>query len=261
MKLLARDNNTKLIKTAKGSKLPVVLAGLSMMPTLAICANSKKAKCLDMCLKDSGFSEVFDSVNVARQKKTDYFMQDRAGFLQQLKRELTNLDKYAKKHNKKAIVRLNVLSDIPWERYNIPQQFPDIKFYDYSKRSNRLDRMPSNYQLMFSWSGASEYQREVNNALKTDTPITVVFSKSLPDYYLGRKVYNGDLSDLDNLDQKGMVIGLLLKGNKNKKDFELNGSDFVVNSDRIDHKLEFDLYQSKQLNEWANSLIPTREVA
>ena len=255
MKLLARDNNTKLIKTAKGSKLPVVLAGLSMMPTLAICPNSKKAKCLDMCLKDSGFSEVFDSVNIARQKKTDYFLQDQDRFLQQLKRELTNLDKYAKKHNKKAIVRLNVLSDIPWERYNIPQQFPDIKFYDYTKRSNRLDRMPSNYQLMFSWSGADDYQREVNNALKTDAPITVVFSKSLPDYYLGRKVYNGDLSDLDNLDQKGMVIGLLLKGNKNKKDFELNGSDFVVDSNTIDHQTEYNKYLSNQ------NKIPLREVA
>jgi hypothetical protein len=255
MKLLARDNNTNLIKTAKGSKLPVVLAGLSMMPTLAICPNSKKAKCLDMCLKDSGFSEVFDSVNVARQKKTDYFMQDRDGFLQQLKRELTNLDKYAKKHDKKAIVRLNVLSDIPWERYNIPQQFPDIKFYDYTKRSNRLDRMPSNYRLMFSWSGASEYQREVNNALKTDTPVTVVFSKELPEYYLGRKVYNGDLSDLDNLDQNGMVIGLVLKGNKNKKDFELNGSDFVVDSNTINHAAEYDRYRFNQ------NKIPLREVA
>ena len=255
MKLLSRDNNTKLIKTAKGSKVPVVLAGLSMMPTLALCPNSKKAKCLELCLVDSGFSEVFDSVNVARQKKTDYFMQDRDAFLQQLKRELTNLDKYAKKHNKKAIVRLNVLSDVPWERYNIPQQFPDIKFYDYTKRSNRLGRMPENYGLMFSWSGASDYQQEVNNALKTDAPMTVVFSKQLPEYYLGRKVYNGDLSDLDNLDQKNMVIGLLLKGNKNKKDFELNGSDFVVDSNTIDHVAEYDRYSFNQ------NKIPLREVA
>lgn len=255
MKLLSRDNNTKLIKTAKGSKVPVVLAGLSMMPTLALCPNSKKAKCLELCLVDSGFSEVFDSVNIARQKKTDYFMQDRDGFLQQLKRELTNLDKYAKKHNKKAIVRLNVLSDIPWERYNIPQQFPNIKFYDYTKRSNRLGRMPENYGLMFSWSGASDYQQEVNNALKTDTPITVVFSKQLPEYYLGRKVYNGDLSDLDNLDQKNMVIGLLLKGNKNKRDFELNGSDFVVDSNAINHVAEYDRYRFNQ------NKIPLREVA
>jgi len=255
MKLLSRDNNTKLIKTAKGSKVPVVLAGLSMMPTLALCPNSKKAKCLELCLVDSGFSEVFDSVNIARQKKTDYFMQDRDGFLQQLKRELTNLDKYAKKHNKKAIVRLNVLSDVPWERYNIPQQFPDIKFYDYTKRSNRLGRMPENYGLMFSWSGASDYQQEVNNALKTDAPMTVVFSKQLPEYYLGRKVYNGDLSDLDNLDQKNMVIGLLLKGNKNKKDFELNGSDFVVDSNTIDHVAEYDRYSFNQ------NKIPLREVA
>lgn len=255
MKLLSRDNNTKLIKTAKGSKIPVVLAGLSMMPTLALCPNSKKADCLELCLKDSGFSEVFDSVNIARQKKTDWFLSDRDAFLKQLRRELTNLVKYAKKHKKKAIVRLNVLSDIPFERYNIAQDFPSIKFYDYTKRSNRLNRMPENYGLMFSWSGASDYQSEVNNALKTDTPITVVFSKELPEYYLGRKVYNGDLSDLDNLDQKNMVIGLLLKGNKNKKDFELNGSDFVVDSDTIDHSLERRKYDLQQ------QFIPVLQVA
>ena len=213
------------------------------MPTLELCPNSIRAKCLELCLKDSGFSEVYDSVNQARQRKTDWFLSDREGFLQQLRKELTTLQKYADKHNKQAIVRLNVLSDIPWERYNIPQDFPRIKFYDYTKRSNRLGKTPSNYGLMFSWSGANAYQREVNNALKTDAPMTVVFSKDLPEYFLGRKVYDGDISDLDNLDQKGMIIGLRLKGNKNKRDYAKNGSDFVVDSDKL-----------------AN-LIPLREVA
>ncbi|MCS5549896.1 MAG: hypothetical protein NZ811_00060 [Gammaproteobacteria bacterium] len=255
MELLARNNNAKLIKTAKKAKVKVALAGLSLMPSLLICANSKKAKCLELCLKDSGFSEIYDSVNLARQRKTDYFLSDRTAFLEQIKRELTKLNKYAKKTGKLAIVRLNVLSDIPWERYDIPQQFPDIKFYDYTKRSSRLGRTPSNYGLMFSWSGAPEYQREVNNALKTDTPITVVFSKELPEYYLGREVYDGDLSDLDNLDQKGKVIGLRLKGNKNKRDFKANGSDFVVDSATINHadeRFKFELNQN---------LIPLREVA
>ena len=54
-KLLSRDSNTKLIKTAKGAELPVVLAGLSMMPTLELCPNSIRAKCLDMCLKIAVF--------------------------------------------------------------------------------------------------------------------------------------------------------------------------------------------------------------
>ena len=246
MELLARDNNAKLIKTAKKAKVKVALAGLSMMPSLLVCANSKKARCLELCLKDSGFSEVYDSVNQARQRKTDYFLSDRTAFLEQIKRELTKLDKYAKKTGKLAVCRLNVLSDIPWERYNIPQQFPNIKFYDYTKRSNRLGKMPSNYGLMFSWSGAPEYQREVNNALKTDTPITVVFSKDLPEYYLGRKVFDGDISDLDNLDQKGMVIGLRLKGNKNKRDFKEKGSDFVVDSATIDHDAELIKYEWNQ---------------
>lgn len=258
-KLLSRDNNTKLIKTAKGSKVPVVLAGLSMMPTLELCPNSIRAKCLDMCLKDSGFSEVYDSVNQARQRKTDWFLSDRQGFLQQLRKELNTLQKYADKHGKQAIVRLNVLSDIPWERYNIPQDFPRIKFYDYTKRSNRLGKTPSNYGLMFSWSGADAYQREVNNALKTDTPMTVVFSKDLPEYYLGRKVYDGDISDLDNLDQKGMIIGLRLKGNKNKRDYAKNGSDFVVNSDHICPIAEREHYEFCQ--RYNDNLIPLMEVA
>lgn len=228
MKLLSRDSNTKLIKTAKGLE-NVVLAGLSLMPSAILCPSSKAADCFDDCLKESGLAQVYKSVNIARQKKTDYYMQDRDGFLTQLRRELTNLEKYAVKHNKRAIVRLNVLSDIAWEIHNIPQDFPNISFYDYTKRAARLGNTPDNYKLMFSYSAAPKYKKQVDIALTTDAPITVVFKNGLPPSYMGREVIDGDKSDIDNLEAKGKIVGLRVKGNSAKQ----SDSPFIVDSNII----------------------------
>lgn len=227
MKLLARTGNTKLVKTAKGE--PVVLAGLSMMPTPELCPASKAAQCFDDCLKHSGLAAVYQSVNAARQKKTDWYMTDRDGFLAQLRRELGNLALYAIKHNKQAVVRLNVLSDVAWEQFGIPQEFPTIDFYDYTKRADRLGNTPDNYQLMFSYSAAPKYQTQVNKALQTDTPITVVFRGGLPAEYLGRPVIDGDKSDLANLKARGQVVGLRVKGNDAKR----SDSPFIVDANII----------------------------
>lgn len=227
MKLLARTGNTKLVKTAKGE--PVVLAGLSMMPTPELCPASKAAQCFDPCLKESGLAAVYKSVNEARQRKTDFFLADRDGFLAQLRRELGNLALYAIKHNKQAVVRLNVLSDVAWEQFGIPQEFPTIEFYDYTKRADRLGNTPDNYQLMFSYSAAPKYQKQVNKALQTDTPITVVFRGGLPAEYLGRPVIDGDKSDLDNLKARGHIVGLRVKGNEAKR----SNSPFIVDANII----------------------------
>lgn len=229
MKLLSRDSNTKLIKTAIGESEPVVLAGLSLMPTVKLCPSAMNAQCFNDCLKSSGLAQVYTSVNKARQAKTDFYNNDREGFLTQLRRELTNLDKYAKKHNKRAIVRLNVLSDIAWENHNIPQDFPNIYFYDYTKRAARLGKTPSNYELMFSYSAAPKYAKQVEIALKTDAPMTVVFKNGLPSEWMGREVVDGDVSDLDNVKHSGKIIGLRVKGNDAKK----SDSPFIIDSNVI----------------------------
>lgn len=229
MKLLSRDSNTKLIKTAKGTKEPVVLAGLSMMPSIELCPSSQIADCFDDCLKESGLAQVYDSINLARQRKTDWYMADREGFLTRLRRELHNLSKYGIKHGKRPIVRLNVLSDVAWERHEIPQEFSDITFYDYTKLAKRLGNTPDNYGLMFSYSAAPKYQKQVRMAFETDAPITVVFRGGLPTHFMGREVYDGDKSDLDNLEQRGKIIGLRVKGNEAKK----SKSPFIVDSNLI----------------------------
>ena len=229
MKLLADAKaNTKTNKTEK-SVDKVRMKTLSMFPNDEICPARWIADCADDCLTYSGLAQVYSSVNQARQRKTDWYMTDRAGFLQQLRRELSNFDKLCKKQSVKGVLRLNVLSDIAWESHGIPQEFPDLTFYDYTKLARRLGRTPINYDLMFSYSSAPKYQSQARIALQTDAPITVVFRGGLPTHFMGREVYDGDKSDLDNLEQRGKSIGLRVKGNEAKK----SKSPFIVDSNLI----------------------------
>lgn len=219
MRLLSiQSGNTKIKKTEKHEfnpfNKPIRMASLSMMPDLTLCPMSKKAECFDECLKTAGRG-AFSNVAKARQAKTDFFHNDKKAFLLQLKSELKKFDLLCQKQNKKGVVRLNVLSDIPWEKYNIPQLFPNLFFYDYTKRVNRLGKTPKNYRLMFSFSGGLAYQKSVLKAPK-EIPMAVVFKGSLPTLFNGREVVDGDNSDLFNAFSDGKIIGLLAKGKAKK---------------------------------------------
>jgi len=56
-------------------------------------------------------------------------------------------------NNPNTHIRLNVLSDIPWEIFfpDLFSMFPETQFYDYTKVPGR--KPPSNYTLVFSYSG------------------------------------------------------------------------------------------------------------
>ena len=219
MKLLnTTASNTKIKKTQNKPNnyfgKPIRMASLSLLPDRIICPGSKAAGCMDACLKESGRAKQFESINIARQKKTDYWHADQAGFLSQLTRELTNFQKnVCQRQNVQGVVRLNTISDIPFEEHGIPQQFPDLFFYDYTKQAKRLaGNLPANYRLMFSYSDRPQYQNQVAAALPTGVPIAVVFKNRLPSEYLGRPVIDGDLSDLDNVMAGPVVVGLTAKG-------------------------------------------------
>jgi len=216
MKLLDRSGgNTKLRKT-NNKEMKLHFAGLSMHPDDAICAGAKAAGCMDDCLKEAGLGGVYPSVNLARKAKTDFYLSDQVGFLTQLRRELTNYVKWCNKKELHGVVRLNVLSDIPWETHNIPQDFPELSFYDYTKVAKRFHKgMPSNYQLMFSYSGKPTYKKQVLSFLKSgsDSSVAVVFNRRpFPDTFMGRDVIDGDSSDWVNVNNKGVVVGLTAKG-------------------------------------------------
>ena len=247
MKLLdTRATNTKVNKTQKGFNAfdkaeqhvladlfpeqfkAIRLASLSLYPNNKLCAGAKAAGCMDGCISNSGRALIFNSVNKARKAKADFFERDTVLFIETLKRELSNFDKLCAKQNVQGVVRLNVFSDIQWEKHGIPQAFPNLFFYDYTKLAARLGNTPANYSLMFSYSGRAQYAKQVAIALKTDVPLVVVFRGPMPEYFLDRPVVNGDASDLDNVFAGRVVIGL-----KEKRTLVQAANGFVVDMREI----------------------------
>ena len=160
------------------------------------------------------------SVQRARIAKTRLFFKDKPMFLSMLWKEITAGIKKAAKNGKQPCFRLNLTSDLPWEKIkfngqSVFESFPNVQFYDYCKSPERMTKfvngeMPSNYHLTFSRS-------ESNGALalaflKSGGNVAMVFRKSLPATYFGHEVIDGDETDLRFLDGSGKIIGLKEKG-------------------------------------------------
>jgi len=225
MKLLSKKN-AKLIK---GEKLGYLTLGLSLAPHkmsgVNLCPHAS-AGCAAACLFSAGMG-AFANVAAARVAKAKFWNEKPTEFLAQLRKEIAAGVKRAAKNGQKLAVRLNVLSDVAWERFCIIQNFPQVQFYDYTKNPFRAlqfaqGKMPANYHLTFSRS--EDNQQAVENVSAAGVNVAVVFAgKTLPQTYLGKPVVSGDESDLRFLDAKNVIVGLTSKG-KAKKD----ESGFVV---------------------------------
>jgi|TARA_B110000967_G_C18895575_1_gene570375 hypothetical protein len=121
-----------------------------------------------------------------------------------------------------------VFTDVQWEKLGIPQEFPDTFFYDYTKVASRLHKLPPNYKLMFSYSGAKAFRPFLLKAWTQDIPISVVFKNKLPRFFMGRRVIDGDKSDLDNVAAGQVIVGLIEKVTGNEA-----SPSFVVDPDLI----------------------------
>ena len=203
--------NTKIAKTIAKAGGAVRIASLSMMPDAILCPGSKAAGCFDPCLKSSGRGAM-SNVAAGRQARTDYWHADQAGFLDQLRRELRAFVKTCKRQGVKPVARLNTISDIAFEKHGIPQAFPEILFYDYTKRAARLGKVPANYLLMFSYSGRDQYAAQVERAEQSNAPMAVVFNGPMSEFFAGRPVIDGDESDLVNAMAGRVIVGLKAKG-------------------------------------------------
>lgn len=222
MALLSASNT----KIKKGEKLGWKTLGLSLAPAnlsgKQLCPH-RSAGCELACLNTAGMG-VFSNVQEARIKKSRRLIEDRAGFIADLEKELDKLNKQAQK-GKQVAVRLNVLSDLPWQNLIDMKRFSAIRFYDYTPNPKRMiqflkGELPVNYHLTFSRKENNQAQVELIAAMGGN--VAVVFDK-LPQTYLGKRVVDGDETDLRFLDDKNVIIGLKAKG-KGKKDT----SGFVV---------------------------------
>ena len=230
--LLSVNSNPKIDKGNKiQSKYWSCIMHLRPINT-KICPYQDIAKCKNACLNTAGLGGVYPSIQKARQKKTDLYLNDRDEFMKVLVKDIHTFIRACNRKEKLPAVRLNGTSDIQWEKIdidgqNIFEMFPDVQFYDYTKIPTRkVDKIP-NYHLTWSYSEANEKYAKMFNAVPNN--IAVVFrDKLLPKMFKGLKVIDGDTHDMRFLDKPNSVVGLKAKG-KAKKDY----SGFVIDAIQI----------------------------
>jgi hypothetical protein len=247
-------------KTTKGEKITDKKSGLPYKTGIIylspyknnskgknLCSHASKG-CAESCLVGAGFGGIYEAVMQGRINKTEYFLSDRIGFMNQLRNEITkwirlNEGKY------KLIIRLNGTSDLPYEdirifedNKNIFEIFNKVQFYDYTKNHNRFDKtLPKNYHLTFSRSECNE--DKAIELLNRGFNAAFVFTKT-PIKYKGFKVVNGDESDLAfkhkvRKGSKGVIVGLYYK-QITKKGFDNSKavkSGFVINTSTIENTM------------------------
>jgi hypothetical protein len=225
----------KLLSTAnpkiqKGTKLGYLSFILHLAPsTLSGHNTCPKATrgCIAACLNTAGRGGMFkrgETTNViqkARIRKTNYFYNDRAGFMLDLMQDIKKGIRLANKLGLEPVFRLNGTSDLSWEKYemtegkNVFDVFAGIQFYDYTKVLGRKVKHIENYHLTFSKADGND--SDVAEALMQGMSVVAVYDK------IPEGVPSADETDLRFLDPKGIMLGLKAKG-RAKKDY----SGFVI---------------------------------
>lgn len=196
-----------------------------------ICPYQIQAGCKEACLNTAGMGGVFPSIQDARQRKTDLFLNNRDEFMTQLVLDVIKFIGACGRKGKKPVIRLNGTSDIQYEKIiveggqNIFEMFPQVQWYDYTKIPTRkVDHIP-NYHLTWSYSEAHSEYAHLFDEVKHKYNIAVVFKDKLPKTFRGLRVIDGDKHDLRFMDKAKRVVGLVAKGPAKKED---NG--FVIDN-------------------------------
>jgi hypothetical protein len=196
-----------------------------------LCPKASKG-CAAACLYTAGRG-AFSNVQKARQNKTEYYLNDKKGFIANLSNQIMKEYLKAKKGDYKIAFRLNGTSDIDF--VYLLQKYANLDistlkdfavFYDYTKILNKAIRYKDHQNYTVTFSRSETNQAETDQAIKLGVNVAAVFSGDLPQRYKGAKVVDGDASDLVMLYNKGVILGLKAKG-KAKKDT----SGFVINTD------------------------------
>lgn len=165
-KLLSVNADSKTVKGTAAGYLTAILylAPGNVAGVGNACAHASGG-CAASCLFRAGQAAVFKSINSARVMKSRFLAADRAGFLDQLRKEIAAHVRKAEREGMRPAVRLNGTSDLPWETLagGIMADFPAVQFYDYTKNVRRClawaaGRMPANYHLTFSLSESNAGQ-------------------------------------------------------------------------------------------------------
>ena len=231
--IVAHDDGTRAIvrklladgdQNPKTAKNEVETRGLTLAPhNLAgvgtVCSYART--CPLSCLNEAGQGSM-PTVQRARIARTLLWRLCREWFLEKLNRELA-IFRDRTPADIVCGVRANMLSDIPWEKYGVPQNHPGVSFYDYTKNPHRYGKTPSNYHLTFSYDGTTESLEHARRILADGGNVSVVFydtvpnpcgkgakKQRLPESWQGFPVIDGTKTDWRPDDTPGVVVGLKL---------------------------------------------------
>lgn len=218
-------------KTVKGTKKGFLTGIMYLTPSEKLCPAAVAADCLNDCLFSAGRGK-FSSVQRGRLNKTRLLEQYPDIAMIALWKSINGLMLKAAKKGLSPVVRLNGTSDIDWttkllDGKTLFQHFPDVQFYDYTKRVNIIRKASfiPNYHITASYSSSSAYTSIMNKMMVTDANVAVVFDGDQPTEFLGLPVIDGDESDLrflDSEEHKGrVVVGLTAKGDAKGSDSAL----------------------------------------
>lgn len=204
----------KLAKDQRYLTYILYLASATYRPELCPNAGECKQYCLITKAGRGAIGGPDNAIQRARKRKSDWLLDNPIEFKAQLVREIRNAVKYARKVNLPLAIRLNGGSDLDWS--DIYAQFPDVQFYEYTKRPNlaiNLNRLP-NVHVTYSHNERTT-DRILTTMMLMKINIAMVFNvkkgKDLPLKVGTIDVIDGDLSDLRFLDRKGIIVGLRLK--------------------------------------------------
>jgi hypothetical protein len=244
-------DNPKTLKNLDGTFFPL---GTTLSPAKSagvgnVCAHA--GKCADTCLDETGMGafkgSLGDMIHGARIARTVVFYKARDWFLEQQQQQLRAFVTQQAKKGLSVCYRPNMLSDIAWETFGVPQAHPDIQMYDYTKDPRRVGQVCPNYWVTFSRDSAKDdglcielLQQGLNVAIAFDDGYTTGARNlhgsgplAMPKEWNGFPVFNGDEDDARWRDPRGHVIGLVLKSaNMNKRKAAIESGFAVLGEQR-----------------------------
>jgi len=229
-------------KLEKSNKYEVLTKGLAFAPSFISeynTCNFASLGCGLGCLNFAGHGQEHmlcngkHNVLIARIVRTILYYEYREQFLKQLHKEIKTFSNYVHnqniKNNTQLIcgIRLNVLSDILWEKIDITlfNDNPNITFYDYTKNPNRNVSHIPNYSLTFSRNEMNDLycEQAFNNNMNVAIVFDIKKGYTIPKTFRNKNVLDGDLHDARFLDSNNHYVGLRKKGNK------IDDTGFVIN--------------------------------